>query len=191
MGRAIPRAATRLGTVATFARERGVDHIIRKAVDAMFRPDARADAALRIGAVDVFSHPGLRTTGAFFKFYVGGRPVGIFLNPRWFRDPEALRRTFLHEVAHAAVYLADQPGNDHGPAWRGFMEALGLEPRPCHREHDLVEAFWAAYCPACGLALDHVRRVRRPRRNYTHATCLVAPGEVTVEWRWVGPQGKS
>lgn len=189
MAGVVPKDAHFVGSVNEMAKRLGVDATIRDAIQTMFKASSRPEAALRLGAIRVYIHHGLHTTGGFFKAYRDGRPVGIFLNARWFSKPEALRQTFLHEVAHAAVVLAGHP-LDHGPKWRGFMEALGLEPTRCHREHELVGAFWVAYCPACGLTLDHVRRVRRPRSNYGHATCPVTP-DTTVTWLWAGPTGKS
>jgi predicted SprT family Zn-dependent metalloprotease len=185
----IPRDAERIGSVTSFATERGWAGVIRDALLLMFSPKSHAEAALRLGRVDVYLHRGLRTTGGFFKCYREGPPIGIFLNAAWFTKPETLRQTFLHEVAHAAVYIAGHP-LDHGPKWRGFMEAMGLEPLVRHHEHDLVGAFWVAFCPSCGLVLEESRRTRRPKaRRYGHWTCPVDP-ETTVEWLWAGPTGK-
>lgn len=41
------------------------------------------------------------------------------------RDPELIRRTILHELAHALAWLY-QRERVHGPAWRSWCAALGI-----------------------------------------------------------------
>lgn len=42
------------------------------------------------------------------------------------REPELIRRTILHELAHALAWLHEGE-RGHGPAWRSWCAALGIE----------------------------------------------------------------
>lgn len=177
----VPRTAWRVGNVESYAREHGWSAPIREAIQIMYRAEEQAKAALEIGRVAVYMDRGLRTTGGCFIAERNGPPVGVFLNVRWVKDREALRKTFLHEVAHAAAYLAGHPIGHNAP-WRGFMEAMGLEPRVCHQNHHLTGQDWQAWCPACQ-AFIFAFKSRPPRRTYYHKGCLIDPDE-PVEWKF-------
>jgi len=96
----------------------------------------------------------------------------IELNPRLqdlpgdSRDAE-LRNTFLHELAHLVAFarVGRKRIAPHGPEWRQACHDLGIpgEDR-CHaldfEPRRLAKRFSYA-CPACGVVILRVRRLRR------------------------------
>jgi len=96
----------------------------------------------------------------------------IELNPRLQDLPgeqcEAeLRSTFLHELAHLVAFarVGRKRIAPHGPEWRAACHDLGIpEEDRCHaldfQPRRLAKRF-AYACPACGVVLLRVRRLRR------------------------------
>jgi len=73
-------------------------------------------------------------------------------------QPEQVRDTLLHEIAHALV----GSGHGHNAVWRQKCREIGARPeRCCSAELDLPKGRWAAVCGGCG---DEFRRHRRPKR---------------------------
>lgn len=90
-----------------------------------------------------------------------------------------LKETFLHELAHACDHLSNQPGRSyrraHGPGWKGWAAALGIEGRTRVESEVLSRLYQeklkpVAVCRRCGAELQRVRRLSR-RHTYIHQTC--------------------
>ncbi|RMF70666.1 MAG: hypothetical protein D6740_07870 [Alphaproteobacteria bacterium] len=107
----------------------------------------------------------------------GGSPRAILLQP--VLEPELLRETFLHEVAHACDHRSNQPGQvyrrPHGAGWRDWMARLGCRPEV--RGHSATLALQyvsrlktVAVCSRCGSEVRRLRRLNR-RARYLHAGC--------------------
>lgn len=94
--------------------------------------------------------------------------VELKLNPRLkVEGLEALRETFLHELAHALT-----PGHRHDLTWRLTFKAIGGKGRRTHSYASMPTrpARVVATCDACGYQVK--RRKAFPRgRTYTHTRC--------------------
>ena len=100
------------------------------------------------------------------------------------------REVVLHELAHAAVHLKYGPGRrPHGNEWRGFMVAVGLQPRVRLPREELgglslrpvvrrARIRWRHRCPVCQTA----RVAGRPVRRWRCSSCVSAglSGELTI-----------
>lgn len=110
----------------------------------------------------------------------GRRPVCIRL--QFVQTSDELRATLLHEVAHACDHLTRgalrrwrSPRCDHGPSWRAWACALGVEPS-YRGASENVRALYqrrakiVAACTRCG---EEIRRLRRLPRGvqYLHLRC--------------------
>lgn len=123
-----------------------------------------------------------RATTRLGSYVANGRkPLCIRLQ---FAQSEAeLRATLLHEVAHACDHLTQSALGricrrkrfDHGPSWRAWAMALGVEPS-YRGASETVSALHqrrikvVAACTRCG---EEIRRVRRLPRGvrYLHLRC--------------------
>jgi len=113
---------------------------------------------------------GRMRTAAGRAFY---REARIELNPRLQTLPREQRedethRTFLHELAHIVSHARhpDRRIQPHGPEWRRACGELGIPDES--RCHDLAftprrhRRKYGYQCPACGLVIPRVRRIKRP-----------------------------
>lgn len=80
------------------------------------------------------------------------RIIGLSIHLVQRNDPEEIRETLLHEIAHALV----GPGQGHGPAWREMARRIGCQPVRSGNA-DMPPGRWRADCGSCG------RRYRRHR----------------------------
>lgn len=86
------------------------------------------------------------------------RIIGLSIHLVRANQPEQLRETLLHEVAHCLV----GSGHGHDAVWRAKCREIGARPeRCCTVELDLPKGRWVARCGSCG---DEFRRHRRPKR---------------------------
>ena len=107
----------------------------------------------------------------------GGEPQAIRL--QFAQEPEQLRITFLHELAHACDHLSNQSGRPyrqaHGTGWRRWMIAFGL-PAESRGNSEALTALRerrlkvVAVCRRCGAEIKRLRRFDR-RRRYLHTEC--------------------
>ncbi len=108
----------------------------------------------------------------------GNRPICIRL--QFAQEPENLRQTFLHEVAHACDHLSrkgwrKQYRQAHGESWKTWARALGVSTstsgeseavRKLHQQRLKL----VGVCQKCGAEFRRVRRFNR-RETYTHRCC--------------------
>jgi predicted SprT family Zn-dependent metalloprotease len=103
---------------------------------------------------------------------------------RYILDPEQVRDTARHELAHQAAYeLHGHLG--HGPLWQTWARYLGCLPVSCSQtgiDPDIADARqrYMITCRACGWTTTRQRRsrlVRQPRR-YACGRCA---GSLLVE----------
>jgi len=111
--------------------------------------------------------------------YVARSGVPIEIRLQFSQEEELLIETFLHELAHCLDHLSNQAGQPyrkaHGPGWRNWAVALGIEPSRCGESRvlrDLVESRLkvVAVCIDCGYELRRLRKLPR-RRRYIHPQC--------------------
>jgi len=109
---------------------------------------------------------------------MGKKPVCIRL--QFAQEPDNLRQTFLHEVAHACDHLSRKGRRKeyrqaHGESWKMWARALGVSistsgksdaVRQLHQQRLKL----IGVCEKCGVEFHRVRRLSRTR-NYTHEQC--------------------
>ncbi len=95
------------------------------------------------------------------------------------QEEEALCETLLHEVAHACDHLSGdwfRSGEvSHGPSWRAWARALGIDPARRGSSEKLLALHKSrrkvvAICTRCGFDLVRIRRLNRGTR-YVHRRC--------------------
>lgn len=106
-----------------------------------------------------------------------GRPACIRL--QFALEPENLKQTLLHEIAHACDHLsarfAMRYRRAHGPSWQAWAKALGTSTESCGRSDALDRLHQqrqklVAVCQNCGAEFRRVRRLNQGRK-YFHTTC--------------------
>jgi len=116
-----------------------------------------------------------RTLGSYLSR--GGEPVCIRL--QFAQEPDHLKQTLLHEIAHVCDHLSRQDGQGyrqaHGRGWRLWAEALGIIPERLGSSEVLRRLHQqrlkpVAVCQRCGTVLQRVRRLNR-RLRYIHTHC--------------------
>lgn len=107
----------------------------------------------------------------------GSDPVCIRL--QFAQEPENLRQTFLHEIAHACDHLHRQGGGrhrvGHGASWRQWALILGIDSTATGSSATLVALHQrrqklVAICMLCGAEIYRVRRLNCNNR-YLHPPC--------------------
>lgn len=81
-------------------------------------------------------------------------------------EPEYVRDTILHEIAHALV----GPGHGHSAVWKRMARTIGANPKRTS-DHASVARKWIGTCPGCG------KQTKRHRRNHS-----LACGPCCREW---------
>jgi predicted SprT family Zn-dependent metalloprotease len=80
--------------------------------------------------------------------------------------PGEVERTLLHELAHLVAF--ERAGRrrikPHGREWRRACRELGIPDESAGHRLELpsrtIRRRWAYICPACGVRLERVRRMR-------------------------------
>ena len=86
---------------------------------------------------------------------------------------EEVRRTLLHEIAHA---LAPQKAG-HGPEWKAIARRLGCDTACSYpAEVRVPEGKHIYACETCGYEWKTLRRLKNHRWR-RHVSCLKRPGE--------------
>jgi len=119
-----------------------------------------------------------RATGLLGSYaHRGGQPLCIRLQP--LQERPLLRTTLLHELAHACEHLlAPDPRRHrctHGPAWRAWALAFGIDPSRSGRSPTLSSLRReklkpVAFCERCGCVFHRLRRLPA-RRAWVHPEC--------------------
>lgn len=162
-------------TVRPLAEELGVWETFVHGVAARLG-QARAPALVeRLGTLPVRTSHAVGLLGSYV--HRGGEPLAIRL--QLCQEPELLRTTLLHELAHACDHLAaPEPRRHrctHGPGWRQWALAFGIAPQRRGHSPALGALRQArlkpvAVCERCGCVFRRLRRLPR-RRTWVHPEC--------------------
>jgi predicted SprT family Zn-dependent metalloprotease len=90
-------------------------------------------------------------------------------------EPEAVRETVLHEIAHA---LAGREAG-HGPLWKAMCMRVGARPERLSTEVAMPDGRWQARCDGCGM-LHH--KHRKPKRMVGWYCCRCGPEHGRLRW---------
>lgn len=94
----------------------------------------------------------------------GERVIGLSAPLTRLHDPDEVRATILHEVAHALA----GPGAGHGPRWQAVARRLGCSTQRClPQDAPRVPGAWVGVCSAG----HSIERHRRPERVATCPRC--------------------
>lgn len=164
-----------IGTVQELSLQLGVWNVFSAGVAVRLGPEQAVPLIGRIGCLPVRAS---RATGLLGSYaHRGGEPCCIRLQMS--QEPELLRTTLLHELAHACEHLAaPQPRRHrcgHGPAWREWAVAFGIVPRHSGQSAALRALRQerlkpVAVCERCGRVFYRLRRLS-PRRTWLHPEC--------------------
>ncbi|MDH3998218.1 MAG: SprT-like domain-containing protein [Desulfuromonadales bacterium] len=104
-----------------------------------------------------------------------GQPHSIRL--QFAQEPENLKQTLLHEIAHLCDHLTSPKATrrGHGPRWKAWATALGINVKSCGESEALAQLQQqrlklVAVCQKCGAEFKRIRRLSRGRRYY-HTEC--------------------
>jgi len=164
-----------LSTVRTVALELEAWDIFAQGVTALVGSVRAAEILHVLGSLPVKPS---RATGLLGSYaHCGARPLCIRLQP--LQERPLLRTTLLHELAHACEHLlAPDPHRHrctHGPAWRAWALAFGIDPSPRGRSPALSRLRRerlkpVAFCERCGCVFHRLRRLPA-RRAWVHPEC--------------------
>lgn len=126
----------------------------------------------RLAILPVRSSRATRSLGSFVLR--DNQPVCIRL--QFAQEPESLRQTLLHEIAHACDHFS-RPGRrlTHGPSWQVWAKLLGTSTERLGHSERLGQLYQrrskpVAVCLRCGTEIKRVRRLNR-RQQYRHRSC--------------------
>ncbi|MCW8859860.1 MAG: SprT-like domain-containing protein [Deltaproteobacteria bacterium] len=162
-------------TVKQFADKFGLWQCVEKAVNE--NSDSSVASFLqKIARIPVRHSRATRSLGV----YVSKAHEPICIRLQFAQEPETLKQTFLHEVAHACDHLSrKRPQNSyrraHGPAWKKWAKALGIAPRSTGESEAVRNLHQQrlkliAVCQTCGAEFHRARRLSR-NRTYVHNQC--------------------
>jgi len=163
-------------TVKQIADELCLWQQIEKAVNTILTGESASVLLEKTGQIPIQKSSATRRLGAYVS--MGEKPVCIRL--QFAQDPDNLKQTFLHEVAHACDHLSRKKGYQsyqraHGSSWKIWAKELGISPQ-CRGESPAVRQLHqqrlklVAVCQKCGAEFHRVRRLNR-NRSYTHNRC--------------------
>lgn len=98
-------------------------------------------------------------------------------------DPQELRDTVLHEIAHALA----GPHSGHGPRWQQIAEHIGAPVQTTNNTASMPAPRWGLQCESCSqiVARRHRRRINLHLVRCGH--CGVHHGQLN----WVEMRGNS
>ena len=148
-------------------------------------------------ALELMREHGLLADGWTFKFDAGVKRFGA---THWKKDrftkefvekkitlardlvkintEERVRRTMLHEIAHALA----GPHAGHGPLWLAKCAEVGIpDEKACYTNETTVTlpARWIGRCPKCTVKVERERLTKR-NRNAWHTGC--GDREHPIQW---------
>jgi len=163
-------------TVKQIAIEFNLWQTIESAVAELLPRRAVAGFLAQIALIPIRKSRATRRLGVYVS--MGRKPVCIRL--QFAQEPDNLRQTFLHEVAHACDHLSRKGWRQeyrpaHGESWKNWARALGISTstsaeseavRQLHQQRLKL----IGVCGKCGAEFHRVRRLNRTR-IYTHEQC--------------------
>lgn len=162
-------------TVRPMALELGVWEAF---VEGVVRRLGATDAAGLIERLGSLPVKPSRATGLLGSYaHRGGEPLSIRLQLR--QEPELLRTTLLHELAHACEHLTsrspDRHRCGHGESWRAWAIVFGIAPQRRGQSETLntlrrERLKPVAVCERCGCVFRRLRRLPA-RRSWVHPEC--------------------
>ena len=163
-------------TVKQLAEELHLWSQIEATVENVLTDDSVAVFLEKIAQIPIQKSWATRRLGAYVS--MGKDPICIRL--QFAQEPDNLKQTFLHEVAHACDHLSQKTGRQpyrraHGPTWKVWVKELGIPPRYCGESEAVKKLHQqrlklVAICQKCGAEFHRVRRLNR-NRTYTHNCC--------------------
>lgn len=162
-------------TVRIVAENLDVWEVFVRGVDACLGNERARVLIARLAVLPVKSSHAVGLLGSYV--HRGGEPLCIRLQP--LQEPELLRITLLHELAHACEHLTSpQPHRHrcgHGPSWRGWALAFDIAPQRSGRSSALSSLRQerlkpVAVCERCGCVFQRLRRLPA-RRSWVHPEC--------------------
>lgn len=162
--------------VKQLATEFNLWQTIESAVAELLSRRTVAGFLAEIALIPIQKSRATRRLGVYVS--MGKKPVCIRL--QFAQEPDNLRQTFLHEVAHACDHLSRKGlrksyRQGHGESWKMWARALGVSTstsgeseaiRQLHQQRLKL----VAVCQKCGAEFHRVRRLNR-NRTYTHNRC--------------------
>lgn len=96
----------------------------------------------------------------------GVKTISLSVNMVKLNPLEEVRKTVLHEIAHALV----GPGHGHGDVWMSKAVDVGADPVACYdpAEKIMPVGRWQVLCPGCGRLHS---KCRRPSREAYRCHC--------------------
>ncbi len=112
--------------------------------------------------------------------YISRAPNPICIRLQFAQEPENLRQTFLHEVAHACDHLSRKGWRKeyrqaHGESWKVWARALGVSTSTTGESEAVCQLHQqrlklVGVCQKCGFEIHRVRRLNK-KGAYIHSRC--------------------
>lgn len=162
-------------TVVSLAEELGLWPMVAAVLHDRLVPEQVGVLIARLDRLPVKRSHAVQRLGSYVT--KGNEPQSIRL--QFAQEPEQLRLTFLHELAHACDHLTRQTGSHyrraHGSGWQQWMTAFGLSAERIGRSEALAtlreqRLKVVAVCRNCGAEIKRLRRFDR-RKRYVHTEC--------------------
>lgn len=161
-------------TVESVATELGLWRDIRQAIYTALGEEG--DRLLRqLASLPIKSSRATRRLGSYNSRH--GVPLCIRL--QFAQEPENLKETLLHEIAHFCDHQTRPSGKRrypvHGERWQAWAEALGVSGKRSGNSEALNRLYRqrlkrVAICQKCGVEFHRLKRLSR-RRTYVHPDC--------------------
>lgn len=161
-------------TVERLARELNLWEEILQTIDTLAENDAPR-LICELARLPVKRSSATRRMGSYVS--LNGRAVCIRL--QFSQEPDNLKQTLLHEIAHFCDHQLFQSGKKyrraHGAQWQTWAIAFGVPAKSCGNSEALNQLHQqrlklVAVCQNCGAEFRRVRRLNR-RRKYFHTGC--------------------
>lgn len=163
-------------TVKQLADELNLWQQIETAVESILKERSVADFLEVIAQIPIQGSRATRRLGAYVS--KGGKAICIRL--QFAQEPDNLKQTFLHEVAHACDHLSRKGGRQphrqvHGSSWKVWTKELGISSQCCGESEAIRQLHQkrlklVAICQKCGAEFHRVRCLNK-NRTYTHNCC--------------------
>ena len=95
-----------------------------------------------------------------------------------YNDPDKVRDTVLHEIAHAKV----GPGNGHNRLWKTMARAIGADPTRGHKTSEPMPHKWHGVCDVHGVIAWRDRLSQSVRRASCPKCSPVYSPEFQLRW---------